>query len=70
MRKNYSSDREKLLKFEDEGQEFANVKLEQYILTMRVQTSELVTECFFKLILGGFSYLIIETSRKRSFSYA
>ena len=43
---------EKLLKFEAEGQEFANFlrSLEQFIQTVKV-----VTECFFKLLPGGFS---------------
>ena len=49
MRKNCSSDREKLLKFEAEGQEFAKFlrSLEQFIQTEQF----LVTECFFNLFL-------------------
>ena len=41
MRKNCSSDREKLLKFEAEGQEFANIlrSLEQFIQTVKVQNN-------------------------------
>ena len=44
-----SSDREKLLKLEAEGQEFANLfrSLEQFI-------QFLVAECFFYLVTGGF----------------
>ena len=52
MRQKCSSDQEKLLKFETEGQKFAKLlrSLEQFIQT--VQCSEgseqfLVTECFF-----------------------
>ena len=39
MRKNYSSDQEKLLKFEAKGQEFAKVlrSLEQFIQTVKGQ---------------------------------
>ena len=39
MRKNCSSDREKLLKFEDEGQEFARFlkSLEQFIQAVKGQ---------------------------------
>ena len=41
MRKNCSSDREKLLKFEAEGREFANflILLEQFIQTVQGQNS-------------------------------
>ena len=41
MRKNCSSDREKLLKFEAEGQEFANIlrPLEQFIQTVKGQNN-------------------------------
>ena len=40
MRKDWSSDREKLLKFEAEGREFANIlrSLEQFIQTVKGQT--------------------------------
>ena len=52
MRKNCSSDREKLLKFEAEGREFAKFlrSLEQFIQTVKGQNN-LVTECFFNLFL-------------------
>ena len=51
MRKNCSSDREKLLKFEAEGREFAKYlrSLEQFIQTVKGQNNFLVTECFFNL---------------------
>ena len=41
MRKNYSSDREKLLKFEAEGREFSKFlrSLEQFIQTMKGQNN-------------------------------
>ena len=41
MRKNCSSDREKLLKFEAEGREFANFlrSLEQFIQTVKGQNN-------------------------------
>ena len=41
MRKNCSSDREKLLKFEAESQEFANIfrSLEQFIQTVNGQNN-------------------------------
>ena len=41
MRKHCSSDREKLLKFEAEGQEFTNLlrSLEQFIQTVRGQNN-------------------------------
>ena len=47
MRKNGSSDRETLLKFEAEGQEFEKIlrSLEQLIQTVKGQQL-LVTECF------------------------
>ena len=60
VRKKCSSDREKLLKIDAECQEFAKFlrSLEQLIQTVKGQKSEqlLVTECFFKLVPGGFSY--------------
>ena len=51
MRKNCSSDQEKLLKFEAEGREFAKFlrSLEQFIQTVKGQNNFLVTECFFNL---------------------
>ena len=51
-KKKCTSDQEKLLKFEAEVQEFANIlrSLEQF--TQTVERSEfLVTECFFNLFL-------------------
>ena len=41
MRKNCSSDREKLLKFEDEGREFAKIlrSLEQFVGTVKGQNN-------------------------------
>ena len=41
MRKNCSSDREKPLKFEAEGQEFANIfrSLEQFVQTVKGQNN-------------------------------
>ena len=51
MRKNCSSDREKLLEFEAEGREFAKFlrSLEQFIQISNSERSEqfLVTECLF-----------------------
>jgi hypothetical protein len=60
VRKNCSSDRKKLLKFEAEGREFAKFlrSLEQFIQTVKGQNNFLVTECVFLLVLGGFSDLI------------
>ena len=53
MRKNCSSDREKLLKFEAEGREFSKFlrSLEQFILNSEWSEQFLVTECFFNLFL-------------------
>ena len=53
VRKNYSSDREKLLKFEAEGREFANFlrTLEQFIQAVKGPNNFLVTEYFFYLFL-------------------
>ena len=54
MRKSCSSDREKLLKFEAEGQEFAKIlrSLEQFVPTVTEMTELfLVTESFFNLFL-------------------
>ena len=54
MRKKCSSDREKLLKFEAEGREFAKFlrSLEQFIQTVKGQNNFWqVTECFFNLFL-------------------
>ena len=59
MRKNCSSDREKLLKFEAEGREFAYIlrSLEQFIQTVKGQNN-FWYRMLFKLVPGGFSYLI------------
>ena len=56
MRKKCSSDREKLFKFEAEARKFAKIlrSQEQFIQTEHF----LVTECFFKIVPGGFSDLI------------
>ena len=53
VRKNCSSDREKLLKFEAEGREFSKIlrSLEQFIQTVKGPEQILVTECFFNLFL-------------------
>ena len=53
--KNCSSDQEKLLKFEAEGQFF--ILLEQFIWTEKVRNN-FWNRMLFKLIPGGFSYLI------------
>ena len=56
MRKNCSSDREKILKFEAEGREFAkNFEITRTIYSNSESSEQfLVTECFFnwKKILG------------------
>ena len=53
MRKNCSSDREKLLKFKAESREFAKFlrSLEQFIQTVKGQNNFWLTECFFNLFL-------------------
>ena len=53
MRKNCSSDREKLLKFEAEGREFAkNFEITRTIYSNNKRSEQfLVTECFFNLFL-------------------
>ena len=53
MRINCSSDQEKLLKFEAEGQEFAKIlrSLEQFIQTSERSEQFLATEGFFNLFL-------------------
>ena len=63
MRKNCSSDQEKLLKFEAEGQEFSKFlrSLKQFIQTVKgrvTNSSErsehfLVTECFFNFLISN-----------------
>ena len=61
MRKNCSSDRDKLLKFKAESREFAK-KLRSLLRTIcsNSERSEqsLVTECCFNLFSGGFTSLI------------
>ena len=54
VRKNCSSDREKLLKFEAEGWEFKKIlrSQEQFIQTVKERSEQfLLTECFFNLFL-------------------
>ena len=53
VRKKCSSDREKLLKFETEGREFAKFlrSLEQFIQTIKGQNNFWYTESFFNLFL-------------------
>ena len=55
VRKNCSSDWEKLLKFEAEGWEFA--KLQTFFKQWKVRTI-FGNRMLFKLVPGGFSYLI------------
>ena len=64
MRKKFSSDREKLLKFEAEGPEFAKIlrSLEQFIQTVTGQNN-FGNGILFKLVPGGFSDLVIRTIR-------
>ena len=59
MRKNCSSDQEKLLKFEAEGREFAKClrSLEQFIETVKGQKN-FGNRMLFYLVPGGFSDLI------------
>ena len=49
----------KILKFEDEEQEFAKFlrSQEQSIQKVKGQYNFLETECFFKIVPGGFSHL-------------
>ena len=56
MRKDWSSDREKLLKFEAEGREFAKIlrSVERFIQTVKGQNKFLVAEFFFLLFPGGY----------------
>ena len=79
MRKNCSSDREKLLKFEAEGREFANFlrSLEQFIQTMKGQNNFWQQNAFLTcswrfLIIAiqiGKKYWDLETYRKRPFFF-
>ena len=67
MRKNCSSNIEKLLKFEAEGQEFANVlrSLEQFIQAVKGPNLFLsVTENFFNLFLEVYHVSKIRTTGK------
>ena len=59
VRKKYSGDREKLLKFKAEGQEFAKLlrSLDQFIQTVKGQYN-FWNRMIFKLVPGGFSDLI------------
>ena len=59
VRQNYSSDWEKLLKFEAEGREFADFlrSLEQYIETVKGQNNSWYYRMLFSLVPGGFSDL-------------
>jgi hypothetical protein len=53
VRKNCSSDREKLLKFETEGREFCKkIEITRTIYSNSERSEHfLVTECFFKLLM-------------------
>ena len=57
-RKNCSSDREKLLKFEAEGGEFVNFLRPLIYSNNKKSEQFLVTECIFKIVHGDFSSLI------------
>ena len=59
VRKNCSSDREKLLKFEAESREFAKIlrSLEWFVQTAKGQ-NKFSNKMIFKLVPGGFSYMI------------
>ena len=63
MRKNCSSDREKLLKFEAEGREFSKFFKITRTIYSNIEGSEqfLVTECFFNLFLEVSQILYIRT---------
>ena len=60
VRKCCSTDWVKIWKFKAEGQKFAKIlrSIEQFIQTVRGSKQFLVSEYFFKLVSGGFSYLI------------
>ena len=82
MRKNCSSDREKLLKFEAEGREFAKIlkSLEQFILTVKGQNNfwrqKAFLTCSWRFLISNNSeqlefklekiYWDLETCSKRS----
>ena len=58
MRKKCSSDREKLLKFEAEGREFAkNFEITRTIY-LKSERTMFGNKMLFQLVPGGFSYLI------------
>ena len=59
VRRNCSSDQEKLLKFMAEGWEFARIlrSLEQHIQTVKVQNN-FWNRMLFKVVPGGFSGVI------------
>ena len=61
VRKNWSSDREKLLKFEAKGREFSKFlrSLEQFIQTVKGQNN-FCNRMLFYLVPGGFSDLRLE----------
>ena len=73
VRHNCSSDQEKLLKFETEDREFANIlrSLEQFIQTVKGLNNFWVTECFFffnffqKTNENKLTYKVWETSRNK-----
>ena len=60
VRKNCSSDQEKLLKFEAEGREFAKIlrSLEQFVGTVKGQNNFWQQNAFLTWVPGGFSHLI------------
>ena len=66
----FLADRENLLKFEAEGQEFSKVfrSLEQFILTVKVQNNFwYLNRMLFSLLIAGFSDLLtirIQTGKK------
>jgi hypothetical protein len=64
VRKNCSSEREKLLKFEADSR-FAKFlrTLEQFVQTVKGQNIFLVTKMLFQLVHGGFPNLKIRTIR-------
>ena len=55
MRKSYSSDREKLLKFKAEGREFAKIlrSLEQFIQTVKGQIFFAFLTCFWRFLISN-----------------
>ena len=67
MRKNCSSDREKLLKFEAEGREFAKIliPLEQFIQTVQGQNNFWLQNVFLTFPVG-FSDLVINQNNYNS----